>query len=656
MKNLLILSLAISYFTSTGQVGIGTTDPTPSAALHINSNTGGLLIPSMTIAQRNSIASPAEGLMIYQTDNTPGFYYYSSGSWESLSSDSKWVRNVNDIYNSNTGKVGVGTTTPTAKLHVIGDAATVFTKDFETGTLSPMTTNGNQYWTRTSNAIDVFSGLWATATRSNLTHNESSNLRHTVTLPTDGSISFAVRTSTENNQDWLTFYIDDVQQDRWSGETSYRMVTFPVSAGARNFRWTYSKDAAGDAGDNRVAIDNILITSGSRGFRLQDGNETSGYVMTTDGLGYASWSQIPPVVIPPPPPALWTANGTNIYNSNTGNVGVGVTLPDRKLHVSANSGGRSTLYSENINTTTTNSYGIHGTTRSGGQQGSAGIFGESVSSGDFEIGVKGDYSLWGAAIAGIGWGTSVSDMPRTGGTTGSNNDMGVYGGVSFSSGIGVYGLNNSTGSTAFAGYFKGNHAITGSKSASVPTTQGNQLLYSVESPEIWFEEFGKAKLINGRAHIAFDAMYQETIFVDDTHPFHVFLQEEGDSKGLYVVPDQSGNGFTVREKQDGTSNIDFSYRITAKRRFYQDHRFGVDPIQVMENNLAKAKYVTPPPSDISTAKQNLIRAEQEKMAQHAIEERKKEQERQAMEVQQTQQTESPLENKKIEIETIPSKS
>lgn len=60
------------------QVGIGTSNPDSSAALHVFSNTKGVLLPRMTIAQRDAISNPAVGLLIYQTDGErPGFYYYS---------------------------------------------------------------------------------------------------------------------------------------------------------------------------------------------------------------------------------------------------------------------------------------------------------------------------------------------------------------------------------------------------------------------------------------------------------------------------------------------------------------------------------------------------------------------------------------------------
>ena len=79
--NILLLSIAlcaVSYHVKAQKenVGIGTSKPDPSAVLDINSSTKGLLIPRMSLNQRNSITDPAQGLMIYQTDINSGFYFY----------------------------------------------------------------------------------------------------------------------------------------------------------------------------------------------------------------------------------------------------------------------------------------------------------------------------------------------------------------------------------------------------------------------------------------------------------------------------------------------------------------------------------------------------------------------------------------------------
>ena len=83
MKQFLtLLAAALLTATTFAQVGINIETPDASAALDITSTTGGLLVPRMTKAQRGFIDTPATGLMIYQTDGIPGFYYFNGTSWE----------------------------------------------------------------------------------------------------------------------------------------------------------------------------------------------------------------------------------------------------------------------------------------------------------------------------------------------------------------------------------------------------------------------------------------------------------------------------------------------------------------------------------------------------------------------------------------------
>ena len=89
MKRLLLcFFLMTGVFSNTfaQNVGINSTGATPntSAMLDIVSTTSGLLVPRMTNAQKNAIATPATGLLVYQTDAGTqgiGFYYYSGSAW-----------------------------------------------------------------------------------------------------------------------------------------------------------------------------------------------------------------------------------------------------------------------------------------------------------------------------------------------------------------------------------------------------------------------------------------------------------------------------------------------------------------------------------------------------------------------------------------------
>jgi len=73
-----------NLYNSGTAVGIGTTSPNASAALQVSSSSQGVLLPSMTLAQRDAITTPATGLLVFQTDNTPGFYYYNGTAWVAI--------------------------------------------------------------------------------------------------------------------------------------------------------------------------------------------------------------------------------------------------------------------------------------------------------------------------------------------------------------------------------------------------------------------------------------------------------------------------------------------------------------------------------------------------------------------------------------------
>jgi hypothetical protein len=98
-KGIVVLVLCLAFLSGKAQTGIGTTTPDVSAKLDISSTTKGLLVPRMTATERGAIATPAKGLLIFQTDGEAGFYVNigtsSSKVWTRVNMD--WTRSGNDI-------------------------------------------------------------------------------------------------------------------------------------------------------------------------------------------------------------------------------------------------------------------------------------------------------------------------------------------------------------------------------------------------------------------------------------------------------------------------------------------------------------------------------------------------------------------------------
>lgn len=111
MKRLIILIFLAYNLVSMAQVAINTdnSEADNSAMLDVKSTAKGLLIPRMTVEQRNAITNPANGLLIFQTDNASGFYYNSgsasSPTWSLIGKDA-WTLAGNSGTNSSTNFIG----------------------------------------------------------------------------------------------------------------------------------------------------------------------------------------------------------------------------------------------------------------------------------------------------------------------------------------------------------------------------------------------------------------------------------------------------------------------------------------------------------------------------------------------------------------------
>ncbi|PKQ69621.1 hypothetical protein [Raineya orbicola] len=240
------------------------------------------------------------------------------------------------------------------------------------------------------------------------------------------------------------------------------------------------------------------------------------------------------------------------------------------------------------------------------------------------------FALWGilagssgAGVVGRSGGGVTSYLANTGGSFSSASGTGVYGISNSASGtggvfvgnnltpsstlvdgcgisgnglsIGVYGYATGNGNDRWGGYFVAatnanayayvggrtggtNYKINGPGTVStmVKDLNGEYVnMFCPESPEVLFQDYGTGKLVNGRAYIQLDPIFAKNIYVDEAHPMKVFIQLEGDCKGVYVT-NKSKNGFEVIELQGGTSNVAFSWTVVANRANTYDENGNLD--------------------------------------------------------------------------------
>ena len=97
-----------------------------SAMLDVASTTKGMLIPRMATADRAAIASPATGLIVYDTDLNQ-FYFWNGTTWTAVptgaNANNYWTLSAGNLYNNAGTNVGIGITVPTSFLDVMGNSA-----------------------------------------------------------------------------------------------------------------------------------------------------------------------------------------------------------------------------------------------------------------------------------------------------------------------------------------------------------------------------------------------------------------------------------------------------------------------------------------------------------------------------------------------------
>jgi hypothetical protein len=131
-------------------------------------------------------------------------------------------------------------------------------EDWETGDMSQFEwqTGGNSNWA--VNTTNPYEGTYSVKSGT-LGNSQSNYLSLQYEIFSADSISFWFKVSSESGYDYLSFYVDNVMKEQWSGEVGWQRAAYAVTAGTHTFKWTYSKDVSVVGGSDCAWVDFIVL-------------------------------------------------------------------------------------------------------------------------------------------------------------------------------------------------------------------------------------------------------------------------------------------------------------------------------------------------------------------------------------------------------------
>jgi len=303
-----------------------------------------MLIPRLSFVQRGNLVAPANGLLIYQTDNQPGFYFFNGTVWTKISTglDVTGTQNyvskftgANSLGNSqifdNGTNVGIGTTTPDYRFTVAdtteGDGENLGASGFfyngsvadEDMGLVGICDNvagkgmgvvgigarygvvGTSFLEGSGTRIGVFGNF----------DNFNAERKYAVVGHASGTgINYGIYgIAYGGSENWAGYFAGDtyIQTNLGLG------VISPTAQLHTNGTVRFSNYMNGFLYVDNFG--NLGVSTASSLFNAGTGLSWSGSTLNS----------------------VWTASGNNIYNNNSGNVGIGTSSPSSKLHINAGS-------------------------------------------------------------------------------------------------------------------------------------------------------------------------------------------------------------------------------------------------------------------------------------------------------------------------------
>ena len=576
-------------------INIDGSNPDNSSMLDVKSTTKGLLAPRMTLTQRNAIISPATGLLVFQTNSTPG-YYFNSGTpatpaWVLVGSNAgQWQTNGADIYH-NLGNVGIGTATPVQKLEVAGDATISGEYPFLTLNGSTATDNIGLLFTA-EDMTNYKAWMYYSGLNNSLTINAENGYgsRPDITIKNTGNVGIggldaAARLHVfENSPGYTAAFGTPI-----SGFTAGTNV------------------AIGD--DDETSLMYIGQSSSRKGFLIWNYDATPADAYFSIGT-YAG------------------SNPLILQTALSGNVGIGTTTPAARLEVT----GYDNSFARLGENATTPNYFYHSEVAGsgGGQNAVYALRTRSAVNSGISYGLYGTnsaikgYSFWGDLYSFGVTGYNYNNLTRNGGVLGAQDGGSYWGALGYktstSNNYGGYFTSSTTGagksSEASIGiglgawgdlmgadihgkvygiYAEGENYATFSNGPVYKNnidvhlqengTATNTVLYTYVSTDVSVQTTGQVTLSNGRASIAFDPAF--TTSVSSETPVIVTVTPIGNSNGVYLS-EVSGSGFTVVENNTGRSSVTVNFIAIGKRAGYEHPNLSREVLDAgYTNNLAR---------------------------------------------------------------------
>ena len=534
MKQFYTAMFTIFTMISYSQIGIGTT--TPNAALEIASTTNGVVIPRIALTSKliqAPVVNPQggglpEGTLIWNTATagtspnnvTPGFYFWSAGNWNAIGG----VKTRDWALDGNNG------TTP----------GTNFIGTTDNVTLRVKTNNADRFdFTNNGRLLAYDNGTAGQPTYSWNGNNNTGFYR-----PSANVLSF-----TTNGTDRLR--IPNANQVHAMSLGTAALPFYTFDADSNTGVYSPSSDALG------------FSTNGIERFRIPNTNQVHAMSLGTAAAPFYSFSSDTNT-------GIYSA-GADVLNFSTNGAERMRLLANGQVSVNMTAPPVGSQFSVSSTASAINGYG---TTR--------GVYGQTITAG-------------GSAVLGLTNNNNADALngqnlhPLGTGVVGLGNNQPFFsvlingsGGAFTGNTTAIYGkyMTGGTGQGLLVqddysnqwmvgafDFFGDLYKVIGPGSVSTIVKDLNDkkiVMFSSESPESFFTDYGQGKLVNGKAKVIIDPVFSKNIKVNEKQQMKVFIQLEGDCNGVYVT-NKSAESFEVIELQNGSSNVSFTYSITANR-------------------------------------------------------------------------------------------